>query len=119
MVSSPVSDLLNESTDSTESVEATFEKENTLENAQGETLEIYRFIDDGVKMVCVNGFKLPLDNLLEMVDFDEPLIKEDDTFQIIILVMFTLCMSICATSIFLSVLKAKSLCPFAPLVFSQ
>ena len=67
MVSSPVSDLLNESTDSTDSVEPTFEEENTLENSDGKTLEIYRFLNDGVKMVSVNGFSLPLDSLLDMV----------------------------------------------------
>lgn len=120
MVSGPLSDLLNESTDSTDSAEGTFEQENTLENADGKILEIHRYEEDGVKMVAINGYKLPLDSLLEMVEFDDfASVKEDDTFQITMLILVTICMSICATSIFLAVLKEKGLCPFSPVAFSQ
>ena len=112
MVSSPVADLLNESNVTESSQEETFEQENTLENEEGKTLEIYRFLDDGVKMVSVNGYKLPLGTLLEMVGVDasqqervllEP--NEDNTCQIVIFILFIMAISGSALCFFLAIVK--------------
>jgi len=103
MVSSPVTDLLNESNSTEESCNTTFEEENTLENVEGKTLEIHRFIEDGVKMVSVNGFKLPLTSLLEMLDGEHP---EDDTLMVAFSV-FVVCSVICVTSLFFAFIGPK------------
>jgi hypothetical protein len=114
MVSSPVSDLLNESKVTESSQEETFEQENTLENEEGNTLEIYRFLDDGVKMVSVNGYKLPLGTLLEMVGFDERVLlnetdytvaDEDDTCQIAIFILFMISISGSALCFFFAIVR--------------
>jgi hypothetical protein len=104
MVSSPVSDLLNES--NTSDMTETFEQENTLENADGKTLEIYRFLDDGVKMVSVNGFKLSLSSLLEMVGVDiQEQRQEDFTWDNSLFVVFMLSMSMSAATLFLALIR--------------
>lgn len=103
MVSSPVTDLLNESNTTEDSCDTTFEEENTLRNAHGKTLEIYRFIDDGVVMASVNGFKLPLTSLREMLG-DDPL--EDDTLMVACSA-FVLCSVICVTSLFFAFIGPK------------
>jgi hypothetical protein len=105
MVSSPVTDLLNESTaDSTD-----FEQENTLENEEGKLLEIHRFIEDGVKMVSVNGYTLPLETLLEMVGFDEGAEGEgqvqDHTVDNYFFAVFVLYMAVSATCFFLALIR--------------
>jgi hypothetical protein len=104
MVSSPVTDLLNESTaDSTD-----FEQENTLENEEGKVLEIYRFLEDGVKMVSVNGYKLPLETLLEMVGFDEGEAEpevQDHTVDNYLFAIFVLYMAMCATFLFFALFR--------------
>ncbi len=121
MVSSPVADLLNESnvTESSYSYEETFEQENTLENKEGKTLEIYRFLDDGVKMVSVNGYKLPLATLLEMVgveedhhgkdrdgkDHDGKDQEEDHTYEIILFITFLLSMAAGTTCLLLALIR--------------
>lgn len=82
MVSSPVADLLNESNTTESSQEETFEEENTIENEEGKVLEIHRFIDDGVKMVSVNGYKLPLGTLLDMVGVEEREMLHDGDYAV-------------------------------------
>ena len=108
MVSGPVSDLLNESTDSVESAEPTFEQENTLENGDGQTLEIYRFLNDGVKMVSVNGFKLPLYSLLDMLGVEPPeaqLSESDETCAMVGFSVVVILLSGMASYIFITLLK--------------
>lgn len=118
MVSGPVSDLLNESNMTESSQEETFEQENTLENEEGKTLEIYRFLDDGVKMVSVNGYKLPLETLLEMVgvdasqqervllnETDYTVADEDNTCQIAIFILFMISISGSALCFFLAIVR--------------
>jgi hypothetical protein len=104
MVSGPVSDFLNESTDSIDSVEPTFEQENTLENTDGQTLEIYRFLNDGVKMVSVNGFKLPLDSLLDMLGV-EPSDARGAESDECCLSVFALLAILAASTIFVTMMR--------------
>lgn len=111
MVSSPVSDLLNES-NSTDSTEPTFEEENTITNAEGKTLEIYRFLNDGVKMVSVNGFSLPLDSLLDMVgleptvaDYQPQVVQDEEFWFMMAFAIIALLMSVGASMIFIGCLK--------------
>jgi len=111
MVSSPVADLLNESNATESSQEETFEQENTLENEEGKVLEIYRFLEDGVKMVSVNGYKLPLETLLEMVGVDEGVEAEvevqvqDNNVDDYLLPIFILYMAISATFLFFALIR--------------
>jgi hypothetical protein len=104
MVSSPVTDLLNESTaDSTD-----FEQENTLENKEGKVLEIHRFLEDGVKMVSVNGYKLPLETLLEMVAFEGEEDQgqgEDHTADNYLFAIFVLYMAVSGVCLFLALIR--------------
>jgi hypothetical protein len=109
MVSSPVADLLNESNVTEYSQEETFEQENTLENKEGKTLEIYRFLDDGVKMVSVNGYKLPLVTLLEMVGVEEDHHgkdqEEDHTYENFLFITFLLSMAAGTTCLLLALIR--------------
>ena len=114
MVSSPVADLLNESNTTESSYEETFEEENTLENTEGKTLEIYRFLDDGVKMVSVNGYKLPLVTLLEMVGVEEDHHgkdhhgkdhEEDHTYENFLFITFLLSMAAGTTCLLLALIR--------------
>jgi hypothetical protein len=111
MVSSPVADLLNESNTTESSQEETFEQENTLENEEGKVLEIYRFLEDGVKMVSVNGYKLPLETLLEMVGVDEGVEAEvevqvqDNNVDNYLFAIFVLYMAMCATFLFFALIR--------------
>ena len=107
MVSSPVTDLLKETNDDF-SHEESFEQENTLENEEGKTLEIHRFLDDGVKMVSVNGYTLPLDTLLEMVGFDlceEEQEQEDEVWDHALFTVFVLSMAVSATCVLLLLIR--------------
>lgn len=102
MVSSPVTDLLNEST-ADSSHEDDFEQENTLENEEGKLLEIHRFMENGVKMVSVNGYTLPLETLLEMVGFDEEVESQhDDSIEKYLFTVFILYMAVFGTCLFLA-----------------
>jgi hypothetical protein len=95
MVSSPVTDLLNES-NSTDSLNDTFEE--SVENAEDKTLEIYRFMEDGVKMVSVNEVCIPLTSLLEMVGVDEEKWQNYvfATFVLSVALVFTLHSAVCS-----------------------
>lgn len=108
MVSSPVTDLLNESN----STDSSFEE--SLENAEGKTLEIHRFIDDGVKMVSVNGFCISLTSLLEMVGVEERVrederVSEDESCYMAIFVLLIVSMVSSATCFFFAFMEAY--CP--------
>lgn len=51
-----------------DSSDASFEEENvTYTSSGGETLEIHRFVKDGVKMISMNGIDLPLESLLSII----------------------------------------------------
>jgi len=106
MVSSPVTDLLNEST-ADSSHEDDFEQENTLENEEGKVLEIHRFLENGVKMVSVNGYTLPLETLLEMIGFDEEAEVEvqDHTVDNYLFAIFVLYMALCSTFLFFALIR--------------
>jgi hypothetical protein len=106
MVSSPVTDLLNEST-ADSSHEDDFEQENTLENEEGKVLEIHRFLENGVKMVSVNGYTLPLETLLEMIGFDEEAEAEvqDHTVDNYLFAIFVLYMALCSTFLFFALIR--------------
>ena len=51
-----------------DSSDVSFEEENvTYTSSGGETLEIHRFVKDGVKMISMNGIDLPLESLLSII----------------------------------------------------